>query len=200
MGKRQLCTHCNRSKKTCLCKHVEIVSTPVKIIILQHPNESSHALNTANLAALCIPEIEIWVSDNFSTYEPLTELLKTGPYLLFPTETAENLDDIKENVILSKRTFLVLDGTWRKCRRIYYSTAGLQKLRCVQFLNPPTSNYRIRKTPGESALSTIESIAELLGILESDREKFKPLHHIFQKMVDQQIEFMGEAVYQKNYR
>lgn len=191
-----------------MCAEIVQVTTDVNLIVLQHPKESKHPLNTANLAALCIPKIEIWISDDFNIHPELNSLLSsnTPVYLLFPAQQAMNLTTFTDNLrdmhshSLTDVTFIVLDGTWRKCRRILLSTPKLQELPCIQFDLIEQSNYRIRKIPNTNALSTIESIVELLGTLESNRTKFQPLLNVFNKMIDQQIEFMGKDVFQRNYK
>jgi len=203
MTKRSRCSHCFRPQATCLCHLAQTITTSSKLIVLQHPGETKHALNTAHLAKLCLPKLDIWSHCDFNQDERLNTLIAgtPGPYLLFPQEDALTLDSSSVTSALfdPSAPIIILDGTWRKCYRILRSTPALQCLTAIQFEPAEKSNYRIRKSPNEQALSTIEAIYSLLSLIEQDSNKFRPLLTIFNAMIEQQISYMGQETYQKNY-
>lgn len=59
------------------------------------------------------------------------------------------------------------------------------------------SKYILRKGP-EGGVSSLEATAILLSELESE-EKYLPLYNCFNKMIQQQIDKMGEETFMKNY-
>ena len=62
------------------------------------------------------------------------------------------------------------------------------------------STYRIRKSPREDGLSTVEAGYYLLSELEKNKDKFKPLLEVFNHMIEFQISNIPKEVYNKNYK
>ena len=82
-------------------------------------------------------------------------------------------------------TLVVPDGTWRQAQRMRRRVAGLSDVPCAFVTRAAPSAYRLRRTADDSRLSTMEAIAEALGLLEgaqgpATRER---LLEIFQVMV-----------------
>ena len=105
---------------------------------------------------------------------------------------------VDENT-LSQYTFVFIDASWRKAKKIWYLSTNLHQLTAIELDEIKASNYRIRKEPEPGMVSTLESIVNLLSCLEPDSEKYQPLLDIFNEMIDHQIKCMGDEVYQKNY-
>ena len=61
-----------------------------------------------------------------------------------------------------------------------------------------TSRYRLRKAPAAGALSTLEAVAAALNLLESPA-CFDALLRPFERLIDGQIEAMGEETYRRNH-
>jgi len=204
MTKRIRCPNCLRAESTCLCHLAQAIPTQTKFFVLQHPNETKHALNTAILAGLCLPNMEIWSHSDFNKDDRLLELVKMTPppYLLFPQEHSLTIDStsVSTQVFDPTAPIIILDGTWRKCYKMLQSTRSLQSLKTIQLKPAEKSNYRIRKSPKAHSLSTIEAIYSLLTLIESESTKLQPLMTIFNGMIEQQIKHMGKKVYQNNYQ
>ena len=75
----------------------------------------------------------------------------------------------------------------------------LQSLPTLALLNAGKSRYRIRKSTHEFSLSTIEAVAKVLPLLDENIDS-ETLLKPFEKMIDQQIQYMGEEVFLRNYR
>ncbi|GGC77445.1 hypothetical protein GCM10011396_25750 [Undibacterium terreum] len=116
------------------------------------------------------------------------------PVLLYP-ETPDDkslglisapplLPAILENP--SQLRLVVLDGTWRKSRKMLYLNPLLQKLPRLPLQDVPASQYLIRKAHGEHQLSTLEASCYALMQLERDEEKYQPLLQAFRGFVAQQ--------------
>jgi DTW domain-containing protein YfiP len=84
---------------------------------------------------------------------------------------------------------IVLDGTWRKSRKMLYLSPLLQKLPRLPLRNTPASQYLIRKAHAPDQLSTLEASCYALMQLERDDSKYHPLLQAFNGFVAQQAEY-----------
>ena len=82
---------------------------------------------------------------------------------------------------------VVLDGTWRKSRKMLYLNPLLQQLPRLPLRDTPWSHYLIRKAHLPDQLSTLEATAYALAQLEGDSLKFAPLIEAFDGFVSQQM-------------
>jgi DTW domain-containing protein YfiP len=87
----------------------------------------------------------------------------------------------------------VLDGTWRKSRKMLYLNPLLQQLPRLPLRNTPPSHYLIRKAHAPDQLSTLEASCYALMQLENDRARYHPLIAAFDGFVAQQLSYIGQA-------
>ncbi|MBW5415196.1 tRNA-uridine aminocarboxypropyltransferase [Pseudomonas sp. MAG002Y] len=194
---RLRCAACQRPESHCLCALVPRLSSATRLLILQHPDETQHALNTARLAALGLVNSELLVGEQFEGLEARWE--GYTPWLLFPDEQAESLEHIKAKAEPSGKAMLVIpDGTWRKARKLLYLNPCVAALPRVSLPTGLSSRYRLRKAPVAGAVSTIEAIVTALNILETPK-RFDALLAPFERLIERQIEAMGEEVFAKNH-
>lgn len=168
------------------------------MLILQHPDEAKHALNTARLAALGLCNAELRVAEQFAN---LPELLNDPAYqacLLFPGEGAQPLAQIAAAQEARPLLLVVPDGTWRKARKLLYLNPLLAALPRVELPPELTSRYRLRKAPMAGALSTLEAIVTALNTLEAP-QPFDTLLRPFEALIDGQIVAMGAATFARNH-
>ncbi|MDR6609594.1 DTW domain-containing protein [Pseudomonas synxantha] len=190
------CPRCLRPQSHCLCPLIPSLNSRTRVLLLQHPGEVNHALNTARLAALGLNNAELIVGEVF---EDLPALLNQPGYqarLLFPGDDAQPMQAYaatNEPLLL-----VVPDGTWRKARKMLYLNPLLAALPRVMLAEGGVSRYRLRKAPGPGALSTVEAIVQALETLEAPTS-FAPLLKPFEALIEGQIAAMGEEVYQRNH-
>ncbi|MBH3423023.1 tRNA-uridine aminocarboxypropyltransferase [Pseudomonas gessardii] len=193
---RPQCPRCLRPTTHCLCALIPRLDSRTRVLLLQHPSEVNHALNTARLAALGLMNAQLVVGEVF---EDLPTLLNPPGYqarLLFPAEEAQPLQAYSpsdEPLLL-----VVPDGTWRKARKLLHLNPLLAALPRVTLAAGAVSRYRLRKAPGPGALSTVEAIVQALQVLEAP-QSFEPLLRPFEALIEGQIAAMGEAVFQRNH-
>lgn len=193
---RPQCPRCLRPQTHCLCPLIPRLDSRTRVLLLQHPSEVNHALNTARLAALGLSNAELLVGEVF---EDLPTLLNRPGYrarLLFPADDAQPMDayaPTDEPLLL-----VVPDGTWRKARKMLHLNPLLAALPRVTLAEGGVSRYRLRKAPGPGALSTIEAIVQALQTLEAPAS-FEALLKPFEAMIEGQIAAMGEEVFQRNH-
>ncbi|ROM53436.1 DTW domain-containing protein [Pseudomonas poae] len=193
---RPQCSRCLRPVTHCLCPLIPSLDSRTRVLLLQHPSEVNHALNTARLAALGLNNAQLVVGEVF---EDLPTLLNPPGYqarLLFPADTAEPLHTYApgEQPLL----LVVPDGTWRKARKMLHLNPLLAALPRVTLAEGGVSRYRLRKAPGPGALSTVEAIVQALQVLEAP-VAFEALLKPFEALIDGQIAAMGEEVFKKNH-
>lgn len=190
------CPRCLRPQTHCLCPLIPHLDSRTRVLLLQHPSEVSHALNTARLAALGLKNAELIVGEVF---EDLPALLDRPGYrarLLFPADDAQTLQAYAENE--EPLLLVVPDGTWRKARKMLHLNPLLAALPRVTLAEGGVSRYRLRKAPAPGALSTIEAIVQALQTLEAP-SAFEPLLKPFEALIEGQIAAMGEETFQQNH-
>ena len=164
-------------------------------VILQDEKEAKHALSSAPILEKSIVGAVRLVGEYFDPLSILGPDWRAETVLVFPAENAVTADQLESKNI---KNIILLDGTWRKVARLMYLNSWLAEVPCVAIQATKTSQYKIRKSPRQDGLSTIEAaVAALNGLVsESDYSAILPA---FYKMIDLQIEAMGAETYQKNY-
>jgi len=193
---RARCERCLRPNTHCLCGLIPSLDSRTRVLILQHPSEVNHALNTARLAALGLNNAQLRVGEVF---EDLADLLSVPGYqarLLFPGEEASAL--VAQPQASLPMLLIVPDGTWRKARKLLHLNPLLAALPRVTLENVPASRYRLRKVPGAEALSTLEAITHALHTLEPHMS-FDALLKPFDALIEGQIAAMGEETFRRNH-
>ena len=194
---RPRCERCQRPLDHCLCALIPSLDSRTRVVLLQHPSETSHALNTARLAALGLVNAELRVGEVF---EGLGELLNTPGYrpaLLFPGDVAQVLTAYGDG---DARPLLLIvpDGTWRKARKLLYLNPLLDALPKVTLAQVTPSRYRLRKAPEPGALSTLEAVVQALNVLEQPA-CFDALLRPFEALIEGQIRAMGVETFERNH-
>lgn len=197
---RPTCPRCQRPRSVCYCAHLAELPTRTRVVFLQHPREESLGIGTARMASLCLPGSELYVGLRWSGSSALASILldpERPPALLFPGPSAL---DVSDSPPPGPITLVVVDGTWSQAKKIVKETPELAALPRYTFVPPTPSRYRIRREPQEDFLSTIESLAHVLGVLEGDPERFRALHAPFQAMVETQLAFAKNSTTPRHRR
>ncbi|MGR7922399.1 tRNA-uridine aminocarboxypropyltransferase [Zobellella denitrificans] len=174
---RPYCRGCHLPQNACLCAAVHRQPCPLPVVVLQHPSEARHAKSTVPLLQLGLSGLRIEVA----------ETMAPSPgnwWLLYPGGNAVDLDDGGPGPDVPVAGLIVLDGTWRKSRRLLHLNPWLQHLPRLSFSRAPAGRYTIRKGPGGQALSTLESLAHVLDRLSPGFDP-APLHRLLEARVAQ---------------
>lgn len=209
---RPQCVRCLRPQSTCICHWITPVNHPVEVLILQHPMEVHETKGSARLLHLCLPHSRMVTGEVFDGQalqalltEPFSDDAPQGsaqstqpgqslrhPVLLYPATlldatlatppvlTPEQLHNP------SLLRLVVLDGTWRKSRKMLHLNPLLQQLPRLELHNPPAPRYLIRKAQQSHQLSTLEATCAALAQLEGNVETFASLRTAFDGFVAQQ--------------
>lgn len=207
---RDVCPRCRRPRVVCYCAHLLPLPTRTRIVILQHPREARVPIGTARMAHLMLPHSQLvhpqtWHSGGLQEAAPAGRGIFFGerPWetaadpgaaaaaqaldtvaLLFPGPGAEDPAQLPAGTV---KTLVVIDGTWAQARKVLKQNPALLQLRRVGITPTRPGNYRIRREPAAECLATIEALAQALGVLEGEPERFAGMLAAFTFMVDQQL-------------
>jgi DTW domain-containing protein YfiP len=197
--RRQNCAACLRARSACICAFVRPLAGRAELLILQHPLEVRNAKNSARLLHLCLSASRLLVGEAFDPDELHALLHADGrtPLLLYPDTPGDAALGIAPPPVLDAGLLarpdalrlVVLDGTWRKSRKMLYMNTPLQRLPRLALSNVPPSAYRIRKAHAAHQLSTLEAAALALARLEGDPDWCAPLLDAFDGFVQHQANF-----------
>ena len=176
---RAKCPVCERPEKVCLCKWLQKIDNKFPIIVLRHKSEAGHALNTVNILKMSLKQIAVFDDEVFDE-----KIIPEDSCLIYPAEDADPLDNIDTQ---KKPHLILLDGSWKKTRKILYLNPWLHKLPKIS-LPLQNSRYYLRKQK-ENGFSTLEAVYSTLSFLEKP-QKFEPLLTCLDKMMEQQASFI----------
>ena len=190
MNPRETCYQCLRPRIECYCGKVEAFSTDPQFVFLTHPKEYRKGINTGKMARRFLSNSHLFVGVDFTNHQILNSLLsERDAYILFPGENSIPLEG-KSSMDFKNSILIILDGTWSTAKSIFKASENLHKLPYLSFRDSKSSNYKIRKQPGDGCLSTVETVAHVLEILESGEPKNRQsLLEVFHEMVERQIKY-----------
>ena len=207
-SQRLRCAICWRAQSSCICQWITPTVHRVEVLVLQHPLELDHAKGSARLLQLSLSDSRLVSGEVFAA--PLLQALLSAPrqpqagaqcpkraILLYPQTPQEAALALPAPPLLSpawlrepsQLRLVVLDGTWRKSRKMLYLNPLLQRLPRLTLLDVPASNYLIRKAHRPDQLSTLEATCAALAQLEGSAEQFAPLLAAFDGFVAQQLSY-----------
>lgn len=208
LPKRLHCPTCLRAQSSCICQWIRPTPHAVEVVVLQHPLEVANAKGSARLLQLSLACSRLVTGEVFAT--PELQALLTAPLqpptgageshpkraiLLYPDSPQDQALGMPQPPALSpdclrdpaQLRLIVLDGTWRKSRKMLYLNPLLQQLPRLALRDMPASNYLIRKAHRPDQLSTLEATCAALAQLEGSVEPFAPLLAAFDGFVAQQL-------------
>jgi len=203
-ARRPTCPRCMRPQRACICGWITPTAHMVQVLVLQHPLEVHQAKGSARLLQLSLPGSRLEVGEAFAA--PLLQALLQPPpggrtVLLYPDTPEEQSLQLATPPPLDpaqlpgaeKLQLVVLDGTWRKSRKMLYLNPLLQQLPRLALQNlpcsMPDSRYLIRKAHRPGQLSTLEATCHALMQLEHNEQRYLPLLAAFDGFVAQQLAF-----------
>ena len=197
LTRRLACTACLRPQSACICQWVTPVMHAVEVLILQHPLEVDNPKGSARLLHLSLPGSRLVTGEVFDLPALLAGAGGAKHNLLLYPETPQNqppgitprqlapgaLDDP------ARLRLVVLDGTWRKSRKMLYGNPLLQQLPRLALQEVGASHYLIRKAHRPDQLSTLEATCAALAQLHGGAEPLQPLLAAFDGFVARQMRY-----------
>ena len=192
--RRLYCAACLLPQSTCICCWVTPTPHQVEVFILQHPMEAMQAKGSARLLHMSLPGSVLLTGEVFGA--TLNDALQ-GPrrnLLLYPqthcelaSESSAPVLDTKSLLQSDRLRLVVLDGTWRKSRKMLSLNPQLKHMQRLSLTTVPASRYLIRKAHDAHQLSTLEATCEALAQLEGSAVAMQPLLEAFDGFVGQQL-------------
>ena len=178
------------------------------MLILQHPLEVHHPKGSARLLHLSLPHSRLLTGEVFADAALLSAPFEAAGavagtprrnLLLYPDMPQDQAVGVPAPPALpaawlrepAKLRLIVLDGTWRKSRKMLYLSPPLQALPRLSLQDLLPSRYSIRKAHRPDQLSTLEATCAALAQLEGHAEKFQPLLTAFDSFVKQQLGYLS---------
>ena len=151
------------------------IQTQLQIVIIRHEKETKRRSNTARIASICIPTLQIIeypFKTSILTVDPVSDILiyPVSQDTTIQSVHNTNAEESEETKRPQPKRLLFLDGTWTQTRKMYRKTDVLHKIPWM--ILPPSSNPppKIRKSSFEDGMSTMESVGRAIGFFE-DPEK-----------------------------
>jgi len=199
---RPHCARCLRPESTCLCAWIAPTANAAEVLILQHPLEVMQAKGSARLLHLSLQRSQMVVGECFDP-AVLQGLLAQGGLvnmLLYPDDADDQADGGAQGQVGQPQSLnaahrdptqvrlIVLDGTWRKSRKMLHLNPILQSLPRLALREPPPSHYLIRKAQRPDQRSTLEATCLALQQIEAaPSERYGPLMSAFDAFVASQV-------------
>lgn len=162
-GKRPYCPRCELPEVSCICALLADIP-PLALVrpvhIIQHPMEVKHSKNSVRLLKLLLPEIQLWCGESAEDLAPLQAAIAASGQpvaCFFPGEGSVAFEQSEAKK--PQFSYVFIDATWRKARKIWHLNPWLQALPRVHFQKVPQQQYHIRKAQLNHQLSTLEAVA-----------------------------------------
>ncbi|KAL5004161.1 hypothetical protein ScPMuIL_017617 [Solemya velum] len=174
LERRPVCDRCRRPITVCWCPFLptEPLDVKTEVYILQHPFEESRCLRTAPMLYHSVRpgKCHIVKSKKFRPGrfpEIATVLQSPNTILLYPGDDAVDISELPSLEGDAFYTLVLLDGTWQQAKGIYTQNAMVKWPQKVKISHTMTSKYVIRTQPNDTSLSTLETAAIAISILEN---------------------------------
>lgn len=188
--------------------------------MLQHPLEVAHAKGSGRLLHLSLQRSRLVTGEVFDVQACLAQMdavagggvespsprVSRHNLLLYPSPETDGAPHHPSSTPTppplvsaglrapSQLRLIVLDGTWRKSRKMLHLNPLLQQLPRLSLQGVRASQYLIRKAHRPGQLSTLEATCAALAQLEGDAGKFEPLLKAFDGFVAQQSGYRAKPV------
>ncbi|ESQ52895.1 hypothetical protein EUTSA_v10017127mg [Eutrema salsugineum] len=216
--RRQICSRCDRPAPICLCHVIpaDPIPTRTEILILHHPHESRHKLNTTPLLVKSLSQItRIPARRLLRRHISDGESLQSTPTIyLFPSSPsspAVTISEFKTLNLLNHQgvsnpplRLIVFDATWKHAKEmVKASEEVLREVGAVRVCLDSgidasvsggsiyESELVLRKEPFGGCVSTAEAVARCLRAIEPDGEEIeRKLISVLKEMVRLQSEYL----------
>ncbi len=195
------CERCDRPTAYCVCDRVTPLDVRTRVLVLQHPREQDRDLGTVPLVRMMLPKAcEVRVGLSWASFQACLGDERADPKrwaVLYPHSLKKPVPPelLKRPVVVLDRDgepvqgarlegVVVLDGTWSQAKALWWRNPWLLKLGRV-LLHPrePSIYGKLRKEPRREALSTLESVAEVLVANGEPEAVRAELRKVFRTMV-----------------
>lgn len=189
--KNLVCENCFRPKAECFCSQVKPLNNRLKVVILQHPQEVTKALNSARLTHLMLKNSQIFVGLSWPSFKKVAgpeEMPSQWGVLFLKPEPKKMIQPLTiyspKKIPLEQTAFLkgiiALDGSWKQSKALWWRNPWFLKMNRIS-LNP--DHPSLRPQVKSEGLSTIEAIAFALENLGEKAELALALRDSYRNLI-----------------
>jgi len=189
---KELCSNCGLPNIICICSKIERISLKNKVSVIIPYIERHKSSNTGGLVKATLNNSEVFIrGEKNKLFTPEDVLLNEYQNLILYTGGKELTYDYIQS--FNKPVNLIVpDGTWTTAPRIVMREPRFYSIPKVSLLNPPKSQYKLRKHPNPFYISTFEAIAYSLAIIENDSNISDKLMKSFLMKIDALLWLAGK--------
>lgn len=197
------CPKCNRAPRYCVCEFITQIPTTLKLLILQHPQEPGVDIGTVPIVAASFPQAIVKTGLSWANLHKalgfaaenkkwgvlyvgsvhVEQLPENGTLFVVDKNGAPVAD--QKGALAELEGVVVLDGTWSQAKTLWWRNAWLLKLKRLVLRPAHTSLYdRIRKEPRKGCLSTVETVGEVVSVLEKRNDVQASLEKPLRELVE----------------
>lgn len=163
------CPQCRINVPLCICASIKPFGVQTAVSLIVHVRELKLTSNSAQFIQLMLPEnartfIRGKVFEDFSPDEIVAR--EGRPIFLYPHEDAHELNENFLRDFPGPYHLIVPDGNWHQARKVRKREDAFKQMLAVKLPAGITAEYYLRKAPQPEWVSTYESVAHALGVLE----------------------------------
>ncbi len=166
------CVKCRINLPLCICDQIKPFPINTNISLVVHVSELTLSSNTAPFIKHMMPEqTEIYVRGlEHEVFTPDRLLERPGRQLyLFPTEDSLELNADFMKAHPGPYHLIVPDGKWTQAIKVRNREKAFKNIMAVRLPPGITGEYELRKAPAPEWVSTYESVAHALAIIEGQK-------------------------------
>ncbi|XP_030520203.2 LOW QUALITY PROTEIN: tRNA-uridine aminocarboxypropyltransferase 2 [Rhodamnia argentea] len=216
---RRVCPGCDRPARVCLCHVIPRppIPTATRVVVLHHPHESRHKLSTVPVLSRCLLNSTVLLHRKLRPgLSPLLDRFPPSIYLFPPSSSSSSspsltLSQLRASDLLRRAeheglVVIAFDATWKHAREMvsaseeYLSRFAVRV--CLDFDYDESvdggsiydSELLLRKEPYGGCVSTMEAVARVLRVVETNGEEVEGrLIGVLKEMVRLQASFLKPA-------
>ena len=194
-GKRKTqdpCPGCSLHKNLCICAWIPSLTLQTKIVLVIHAKELRRTTNTGTLAVKALTNSQMFIRGKNLEALDLTPLLseKYRTMLFYPSDKAIPLTPEFINLQDLPIQLIVPDGNWRQASKLQTRHLELKNIPRVMITKPNQAQHHLRKENSPEGMSTLQAIAEALGIIEGEFAR-EPLLKLYKKKLEHTLRGRG---------
>lgn len=175
-----LCNNCGLRQLHCVCDLLEPVPAKTPLRIIRHRSERYKSSNTGILLKHILPNCQVCDHGDPNTPFDPSFIAIPALVLVYPG---------KASPLPPNPTLLLLDGTWPQVGKMIRRIPGLSSLPRLA-LPPADERPRMRTSPLEEGMSTLEAAALALATVENP-SLAPPLLRLYDRIAERQLRLRG---------
>lgn len=165
---KEPCKRCYLHLSRCICEKIPQITTQSWITLIAHHRELKRTTNTGRLACEALVNSNLVIRGQREEPLNFSVILRQEfqPLLLYPGEQSQELSSEFLSQFKKPIQLLVPDGNWRQASKVAIRSRELDLVPRVRVSVLEPAQAYMRKETKEQGMSTLEAIAEALGVIE----------------------------------